>query len=102
MRASGVGRTVSIHPRERVLQRARAEQESDPFREQITQRAVAERGIAQLVRRGLRQARYMGAAKTRFQALATALVVNFRRLASVFRAEPGRKRGWTDLALAFA
>lgn len=44
----------------------------------------------------------MGAAKTRFQALATALGVNLSRLGSLFRAEPGRKRRWTGPALAAA
>jgi len=102
MRETGVGRSVSVHPRERVLQRARAEQKTDTFRAQIPKRTVAERGIARLVRRGLRQARYMGAAKTRFQALATALAVNFRRLGSVFRADPGRTRPWTGPSRAAA
>lgn len=102
MRETGRGRSVTIHPRERVLERARAEQESDAFRERISKRTVAERGIARLMQRGLRQARYMGAAKTRFQALATALGVNFGRLGTVFRAEPGRKRQWMGPSLAAA
>lgn len=102
MRETGRGRSVSIHPRERLLQRARAEQETDAFREDIKKRTVAERGIARLVRRGLRQARYMGAAKTRFQALATALVTNLGRLASLLAADPGRKRQWAGPTLAAA
>lgn len=98
MRATGRGRTVGVHPREALLQEARAREETEDFREFHAKRPVVERKIAHLMRRGLRQARYFGARKTRFQALATALVANLARLATV----SGTSAGRPGLALAAA
>lgn len=83
MRATGVGRTVGIHAHEELLQEARAQENTETFKELITKRPDVERKIAHLMRRGLRQARYLGEAKTRFQAHATALVDNLARLGSL-------------------
>lgn len=80
MRATGRGRTVSVHRREDLLQEARSQEKTEAFRELLARRPVVERKIAHLMRRGLRQARYFGLAKTGFQALATALVDNLARL----------------------
>ncbi len=98
MRATGLGRTVSIHPREALLQEARAREESEDFRELHANRSVVERKIGHLMRRGLRQARYFGVRKTRFQALATALVANLARMATLSETRAGR----TGPALAAA
>lgn len=98
MRATGMGRTVSVHPRESLLQEARAREESEDFRELHAKRSVVERKIAHLMRRGLRQARYFGVRKTRFQALATALVANLARMATL----SGARAGQTGPALAAA
>lgn len=89
MRSTGLGRTVSVHPREGLLQKARARENTESFRQLHAKRPVVERKIAHLMGRGLRQARYFGARKTRFQALATALVTNLARLGTVSEARPG-------------
>jgi hypothetical protein len=75
------GRTVQLHPQERLLQQARALQASPPFRDYQRRRQVAEHAIARLVQRGLRQARYRGISKTLFQALMAAAVVNLTLIA---------------------
>lgn len=82
MRTTGVGRTVGIHPHEALLQEARAQESTEAFKELIAKRPAVERKLAHLMRRGLRQARYFGRAKTRFQAHATALADNLARLGS--------------------
>lgn len=83
MNSSGVGRTVGVHRHEAVLQEARREENTDASRARLALRPVVERKIGHLMRRGLRQARYFGTAKTRFQALATALGVNLARLGTL-------------------
>ena len=60
-------RTVSLHPQEALLQKARALQHSEAF---------AEYRLARLVQLGIRQARYFGRAKTLFQLLMAAAVAN--------------------------
>jgi hypothetical protein len=77
------GRTVQLHPQERLLQQARALQASPPFRDYRRRRQVAEHAIARLVQRGLRQARYRGVPKTLFQALMAAAVVNLTLIAGL-------------------
>jgi DDE family transposase/transposase-like protein DUF772 len=77
------GRTVQLHPQEVLLQQARALQASPPFRDYRRRRQVAEHAIARLVQRGLRQARYRGVAKTLFQALMAAAVVNLTLIAGL-------------------
>jgi len=79
------GRTVQLHPQEALLQQARALQHSPPFREYQRRRQTVEHAIARLVQRGLRQARYRGWAKTRFQLLMAAAVVNLTLIAGLPR-----------------
>jgi transposase len=79
-----------VEPRELVLQPrvehealriARRHQQTAAFRVQYAARAGIESAHAQAVRRcGLRQARYIGLAKTRFQHVATAAAINVIRL----------------------
>jgi len=75
------GRTVQLHPQERLLQDARAFQTSPAFAEYRRRRQTVEHRIARLVQLGLRQARYVGTAKTRFQVLMAAAVANLTYLA---------------------
>jgi transposase len=77
------GRTVQLHPQEALLQQARALQHSPPFRDYRRRRQAVEHAFARLVQRGLRQARYMGRPKTRFQLLMAAAVVNLTLLAGL-------------------
>ncbi len=76
------GRTVRLHPQEPLLQAARARQASPAGREDRARRQVVEHRIARLVQLGIRQARYVGRAKTLFQLLMAAAVANLTLLAN--------------------
>jgi len=76
------GRTVALHPQERLLQAARALQASPAFRAYRRRRQVVEQRIARLVQLGIRQARDVGRAKTEFQLLMAAAVANLTYLAA--------------------
>jgi hypothetical protein len=78
----GKGRTVSLHPQEALLQQARAFQHSEAFVEYRRRRQVSEHRFARLVRLGIRQARYFGRVKTRFQLLMAATVANLTLVAA--------------------
>lgn len=76
------GRTIAVHPQERLLQAARAFQASPAFREYRRRRQVVEHRIARLVQLGIRQARDIGTPKVRFQLLLAAAVANLTYLAA--------------------
>ena len=76
------GRTVQLHPHERLLQEARALQASPAFAEYRRRRQMVEQRIARLVQLGIRQARDVGRAKTEFQVLMAAAVANLTYLAA--------------------
>jgi hypothetical protein len=78
----GKGRTVALHPQERLLQEARALQNSPRFREYNEKRQVAEHRLARLVQLGVRQARYFGRRKTLFQVRIAAAVANLTLVAA--------------------
>ncbi|MEJ2204306.1 MAG: IS1182 family transposase [Gemmatimonadota bacterium] len=85
MRREGRGRSIRLHPLEAILQRARALENTERIQRLLKLRPLVERRLAHLMsgRGQLRQARYRGAAKTQFQAMAAALVVNLVRMASL-------------------
>ena len=70
------GRRVQIHPQEGMLQQARAFQQSAAYDEYRARRVVVEYRLARLVQLGIRQARYFGKVKTRFQLYLAATVAN--------------------------
>ena len=76
------GRTVALHPQERLLQAARAFQASPAFDDYRRRRQTVEHRIARLVQLGIRQARDIGRAKTAFQLLMAAAVANLTYLAA--------------------
>lgn len=82
------GRTVQVHPQEALLQQARAFQVSPGFREYRARRQVVEHRLARLVQLGIRQARYVGRAKTLFQLCLAATVANLVRLAQAAGTPP--------------
>lgn len=84
LRGSG-GRTIQLHPQEVLLQAARAFQASPAFTEYRRRRQTAEHGIARMVQRGMRKARYCGSAKVLFQASMAAAVVNLTLVANAAR-----------------
>jgi transposase len=83
VRAKGrQGRTIRLHPQERLLQEAREFQQSAAFREYRQMRQTAEHRLARLVQLGIRQARYFGRRKTLFQLLMAATVANLTLVAN--------------------
>jgi transposase len=76
-------RAITIWPEEQyhALLKARARQETQDFKEVYAKRAGIEGTLSQGVRvSGLRQARYVGEAKTHLQHLATATAINMARV----------------------
>ena len=78
----GTGRTVQLRPQEALLQQARALQRSEAFAEYRQRRVVVEHRLARLVQLGIRQSRYFGRAKTRFQLYLAATVANLTLVAA--------------------
>ena len=105
-RAKKEPRIVGLQAREpyEALQEARKRQTTEEFRQQYAPRAGIESTHAQGIRRcGLRQARYVGLAKTHCQHLATAAALNFVRLGEWLTGTPRAKtRGSPFAALKAA
>ena len=80
--SSGKGRTVQLHPQEALLQQARALRQSEAFAGYRHRRVVVEHRLARLVRLGIRQARYFGRVKTKFQLYLAATVANLTLVAA--------------------
>lgn len=92
VRSQTKGRSVTLHYHEDVLRAARERQNTATFRTSYRTRAIIERKIAELMGRGLRQARYVGREKQRLQALWTAAIVNLKRLFTLTQTTPTRVR----------
>ena len=75
-------RTITLHPKKSVMQRARRHQQSNAFRQAKRRRQVVEHRIARLRQLRVRQARYIGRAKTLFQLLMAATVANLTLVAA--------------------
>ena len=75
------GRRVQIHPQEALLQQARALQQSADDDEYRQLRVVVEHRLAWLTQLGIRQARYFGRVKTKFQLYLAATVANLTLVA---------------------
>jgi IS5 family transposase len=83
-RAENVGRTLTVYPQVQyeAQAHARARQATADFKLLYGARAGIEGTISQGVRRmGLRQARYIGLARTHLQHVATAAAINIERIA---------------------
>jgi len=70
------GRQITLHPQEALLQAARAYQRTEPFKVLGRLRQTVEHRIARLVQLGIRQSRFLGRAKTKFQLMMAATVAN--------------------------
>jgi transposase len=93
-RAKKEPRLLGLQEREHyeALQAARQRQTTEAFQHQYAPRAGVESTHAQGIRRcGLRQARYVGLAKTHLQHLATAAALNFVRLGEWLTGTPRAK-----------
>jgi len=75
------GRWVVLHPQETLLQQSRELQQSAGYDEYRTRRVVVEHRLARLVHLGIRQSRYFGRAKTKFQLYLAATVANLTLVA---------------------
>ena len=69
-------RSINIQHEERLQQQARAHNQTEAGKKTLQQRVVVEHRIARLVRLGIRQSRYFGKTKTRFQLVMAAVVAN--------------------------
>ena len=78
----GKGRRVMIHPQEALLQQGRALQQSTHYDEYRARRVVVEHRLARLVQLGIRQSRYFGRIRTRFQLYLAATVANLTLVAA--------------------
>ena len=88
------GRRVLIHPQEGMLQQARALQQSADYDEYRARRVVVEHRLPRLVQLGIRQARYFGRVKTKFQLYLAATVANLTLVAGKIGLL-GSTDGWT-------
>lgn len=82
-KSARAARVVQITEKTKQLQVLRRKQRTQAFRRRYRERVVAEHRIARLVQLGLRQARYLGQAKTAFQASILATVANLTLVAGV-------------------
>jgi len=80
------GRTVTIHPREALLQKLRQEKQTPEGRAGLRERLTVEHSLAKLVQVQGPRARYKGARKNTLDARRCAAVVNLQTLARVRRA----------------
>ena len=80
--SSGLGRTVQLHPQVALLQQARALQQGEAFGGYRQPWVVVVHRLARLVQLGIRQARYFGRAKTKFQLYLAATVANLTVVAA--------------------
>ena len=69
-------RSINIQHEERLQQQARSYNQTEAGKKSLRERVVVEHGIARLVRLGIRQSRYFGKTKTRFQVIMAAVVAN--------------------------
>jgi len=100
-RAEQMPRQVTVRPQaeHEALQQARLYQQTEAFRQDYAHRAGVEGTISQGVRAfGLRQARYLGLAKTHLQELGTATALNLTRWSAWHRQKPRAKTRTSHLA----
>jgi Transposase DDE domain len=69
-------RSISLQAEERLQQQARAHNQTEAGRQSLRERVVVEHRIARLVGLGIRQSRYFGKKKTRWQMVMAAVVAN--------------------------
>ena len=99
--AKKMPRQVTVRPQveHEALQQARQCQQTQAFRQDYARRAGVEGTISQGVRAfGLRQARYLGLAKTHLQELGTATALNLTRWSAWHRHTPRAKTRTSHLA----
>ena len=83
------GRTVKVTEISMRLWRLSEQQSTDEFRARYRKRVVVEHRIAHLVQLGIRQAKYLGAAKVEFEVALAATVANLFSVAMGREPAPG-------------
>ena len=99
--AEKMPRQVTVRPQaeHEALQQARLYQQTEAFRQDYARRAGVEGTISQGVRAfGLRQARYLGLAKTHLQEVGTAVAINLCRWSAWHHHAPRAKTRTSRLA----
>lgn len=86
------GRTLTYHEHHPYVVKRWAEMETESFHQTMKRRPPIEGTISQLVRQGLRRARYRGLLKVNLQVIFTAAAVNLKRLCRFLAS--GRKPSW--------
>lgn len=81
LQSSKTGRTVSIHPDERLLEELRDRQLRAPGRARLRERVALEHSLADIGQWQGDRARYWGERKNRFDVRRTALVHNLHIIA---------------------
>ena len=76
---SKLGRSLRVHPQERLLKQARAYQSTTEGKAHLRKRVIVENSLARLAHLGIGQARYKGHKKTRFQLAIACTIANLRR-----------------------
>jgi len=82
-KSSRAARTLKITAKTDALWRLRRQQKTKRFRKRYRKRVVVEHRIGRLVQLGVRQAKYLGKAKTGFQIALVATVANLMLVAAV-------------------
>jgi hypothetical protein len=77
--SSALGRSISVHPQERLLMEAREYQNTPEGKAHLRKRVIVENSLARLAHLGIGQARYKGHKKTRFQLTIACTIANLRR-----------------------
>jgi hypothetical protein len=75
---SKLGRSLSVHPQEAMIQEARRYQKTPEGRAKLRTRVIVEHRLARLGQLGMGQARYKGRKKTRFQLMIACTIANLR------------------------
>ncbi|MGI5519243.1 transposase [Streptomyces sp. CA-106131] len=102
---NGFTRRLTLHPREEheLLQRQRAEQNTDAWKQRYTKHAGVEGAISQAVRAtGIRRSRYRGQAKTGLAHVFSAAAINLHRIDAHLTGRPvgtTRRTHFADLNL---
>jgi hypothetical protein len=76
---SALGRSIRVHPQERLLMEAREYQSTPEGKAHLRKRVIVENSLARLAHLGIGQARYKGRKKTRFQLAIAYTIANLRR-----------------------
>lgn len=89
---AATGRTLSLHEHHAQVVRRRAEMRTPEFWQAMQRRPPIEGTISQLVRQGVRHARYRGVRRVNLQLIFTAAGINLRRLLRVLIS--GQRPSW--------